>query len=1091
MLGLQSVAILDAPVARCQYPRVAAPPERELLLDVAARASTLAERMAGAVELVPGDEKVVKRRLARWSENVAMGDSRVFETRLDLDGIDAERAARLVGDARWIGRAPKWALFIGEGLNCAGGGEGDRDRCLPRRDEDQIPLQELVVPFVRAARERLAAAAEASTSGFEPEALRDLERELLHQLSHVATPVGELEFRLWRRRRLDRLEEALIRAGGDPGRSLYDAWIGELRRGGLRELLRRYPVLARQVATVALGWVEATAELIERLEGDRDALADAFANGLPLGPVVAAAAGLSDPHRGRRGVVACTFASGLRLAYKPKSLTSESVYGRLLGWLNAHGADPPLRALEVLDRGNHGWVTWAEHEGIADTTAARRYFRRAGMVLCLLYAIGAKDCHSENVVAAGENPVIVDLETLLHPVISPEDTDPDAFAAAIELFAGSVLGVALLPDWMIGRDGRALDVSGLGGIEPQPLLSEIPVWESPNSDVARVVMKSRTREPQKNALRMGEEAQPPESYSEELCDGFHLAYEILQRHGGELLEPGGILADLEKAPVRVVLRATANYARAAAVACVPERMRFGIDHSIELESLGRSLLDGPEPSRYWDVHRREQADLEATDVPYFAAPGDAEALFQGDEGVAIVGFREAALAAARRQLESLSDDDERLQLAFIRAALGTRSHSPARSAVPSGMPTEPDKGDPFAAAFRLGEELEASAITSDGSVAWVGLTLSDQGERWNLRPTGADLYEGAVGIGLFLAALATATGEARWRALTLAALRPTLDQVERNAHRMAVGRGIGGATGTGGTLYGLVLAAALLEDERLLAAAQRLAGALPPAAIERDGAIDVLGGAAGLVCALLALDRVAGGDERAVELARHAGSVLAARLTELRDGDVTSTPAGDRMSDGFSHGSSGIMLALARLSARTGQEDHLGLITSSVVHTSDRFDPSLGGWPDPMAEGELRKSNSWCHGSAGIGLGRLGLLEQPLSEEIAEIAERDVDRARQALIAEEPRLDHLCCGAAGGIEFLSELASVTGDAETRAHAESRAAALAARVLDGGAVRLNRPEADVPSPGLFQGTAGIGMALLRTAVPGLPSVLSWR
>jgi lantibiotic modifying enzyme len=44
----------------------------------------------------------------------------------------------------------------------------------------------------------------------------------------------------------------------------------------------------------------------------------------------------------------------------------------------------------------------------------KRYYQRAGQLLCLLYVLGANDCHNENLIACGEHPVLVDLETLMH-----------------------------------------------------------------------------------------------------------------------------------------------------------------------------------------------------------------------------------------------------------------------------------------------------------------------------------------------------------------------------------------------------------------------------------------------------------------------------------------------------------------------------------------------------------------------------------------------------------------------------------------------------------------------------------------------------
>jgi type 2 lantibiotic biosynthesis protein LanM len=1068
-----------------------------------ARASTLRERMAGAVDLVPGDPDIAARRLSRWSEQVARGDERRFAARLALDGLDRERALLVVGEAvrHRTDALPDWARFVEEGLARAGRADLDDDPCLPAPGEDPVPLQELTVPFVQAARERLTTRIARDPSLVEPEVLNELEQQLLRQLGSLVSPVAHLAFRAWRRRRLHGFDEALERALGNPGRALYDEWVSGLRAGGLGELLSEYAVLARKVGTLALGWVDATAEFLERLARDGRLVAEMFAGGRPLGPLIRLGGAFSDPHRGRRRVVGCTFACGLRLVYKPKSLRSEVVYGRLADWLNEHGAAPPLRALSVLDCGDHGWVELAENVDVPDIESARRYYRRAGMLLALLYGIGGNDCHSENLVAAGEHPLVVDSETVLHPALLPPDApvgeELDALHLAVDRYAGSVLGIGLLPDWTVGPDGRAFDVSGLGAIEPQVGLDPVPQWEHPNSDVARLVSRETIVEPLANVLRVAGRAQRPEAYVDEICSGFREAYAILADRRDELLAPDGLLAALRDAPVRVIFRGTQLYARVVNVAHVPDHLRFGVDQSIELEALARPLVDGPDPDVFWELHRREQRDLEATDTPYFAVPGGAEGLLDGN-GRALVRFRASALASARRRLESLGDEDRDLQLALLRAALSTRfspvaqaSREPASGA---DAAEEAAPGRALQAARLLGEELEATAISSGGGAAWVGLSLGDEAERWVLRPTAYDLYQGAVGIAVFLAALARVDNDERWRDLCLRALAPTLEEAERHPGRLAVLRGVGGSSGSGGTIYGLVLVARLLGEDRPLDAARRIASGLTAAAFGQDETLDLMSGTAGALSALLALDRTDGDDRGALELAALAGRRLAAAAVELDEGGIGWKTIRGRALDGFSHGTAGLALALARLLARTGDEELLPVVRGGLRAESGRYDAALGGWPDRREdEGGRHALTNWCHGAAGIGLSRLGLLELPLPADVHELARRDLERAASAVRARGSLLDHLCCGGAGESEFLFELAGATGDDEVSTAASRRCDELAERILAGEAPRLNRPEAAgraVPSPGLFQGTAGVGLVLLRRCDPALPSVLSW-
>ncbi|HEY1592184.1 MAG TPA: type 2 lanthipeptide synthetase LanM family protein [Solirubrobacteraceae bacterium] len=644
----------------------------EALAELAARASTLDERITGVVELHPDDPAAVNTRLARWSEKVAGGDAERFEERLALDGLDGDSVRLVAGGCSWPAGEPlpEWTSLIAEGLEELAAEDLDGDDCLLRDDRGPIPLQELALPFVRAARRRLAPRLDPHRGLLAPAVPREFERRLLAELGAVAARVGELEFRCWRRPLIAPLDEAIERAGGQPGSGLYRKWIAELRGGGLADVMRAYPVLARQIGVLALAWVETTTEFAERLARDLRVLADTFSGAAPLGRLETLGDARSDPHRGQRRVIECRFASGVTLIYKPKPLATEVAYSRLVEWLNERGTNPALRVLRVVDRGDYGWVEYAAHEPVADPAGAGRFYSRAGSLLALMHAIGGKDCHFENLIAAGEHPIVIDAETVLHPLFKPVDAGADGERrAAADRMQRSVLAVGMLPSWIVAADGHAYDIGALGAIGAQVMDDSLPDWEHPNTDVARLVLRSRTVGPARNELQIAGVAQRPQDYAEHLRAGFERAYRLLCGRGDDLLADDGPLAGLRAAPVRALFRPTHVYVKVLSSAGAPSRLSSGVDYGIELEILGRPLLDAPAPSELWELHRSEQRQLNDRDVPYLSTPGSAEWLLSAG-GNPILSFEASALEAARRQLESLGEADMRYQASLIEAALG-------------------------------------------------------------------------------------------------------------------------------------------------------------------------------------------------------------------------------------------------------------------------------------------------------------------------------------------------------------------------------------------------------------------------------------
>jgi lantibiotic modifying enzyme len=105
------------------------------------------------------------------------------------------------------------------------------------------------------------------------------------------------------------------------------------------------------------------------------------------------------------------------------------------------------------------------------------------------------------------------------------------------------------------------------------------------------------------------------------------------------------------------------------------------------------------------------------------------------------------------------------------------------------------------------------------------------------------LYDGTIGPGLFLAALAAVTDERMFRESAMAALAPALDWIEAAGDEGEMT--VGGCTGLGSIVHGLARAGELLDEARLLDGARRAAALIDLARISSDRLFDIVDGAAG------------------------------------------------------------------------------------------------------------------------------------------------------------------------------------------------------------------------------------------------------
>ena len=164
------------------------------------------------------------------------------------------------------------------------------------------------------------------------------------------------------------------------------------------------------------------------------------------GAVARIQGGLSDPHRGGRSVLLVEFDDGLRALYKPKDLRIDVAWQRLVERLNAR-APIDLRVAHALARDGYGWTEFVEHTECRGRHEFASFFRRAGAWLALMHCFVVADMHQENVIAVGDQPVPVDLETTLQAAEEShsDNVDAKAYEAAREIISDSVMAVGLLP----------------------------------------------------------------------------------------------------------------------------------------------------------------------------------------------------------------------------------------------------------------------------------------------------------------------------------------------------------------------------------------------------------------------------------------------------------------------------------------------------------------------------------------------------------------------------------------------------------------------------------------------------------------------
>jgi type 2 lantibiotic biosynthesis protein LanM len=438
----------------------------------------------------------------------------------------------------------------------------------------------------------------------------------------------------------------------------------------------------------------------------------------------------------------------------------------------------------------------------------------------------------------------------------------------------------------------------------------------------------------------------------------------------------------------------------------------------------------------------------------------------------------------------------------IRENLNQQSAGPSNRKPGPSLDTSvepaPDRALFAAEADKTVAELARQAIRRGNSAAWIGLDWLGDSEVFQLVCLGPDLYNGATGIALFLAAHGAVRGHAASAELALAGLahiRRNLNS--RSAARFARSLGIGAATGLGSIVYGFCVIAKCAGNAALLQDAEGAARLFTDELIAADKQLDVMGGAAGAILALLRLHHDTQSD---VALARavHCGEHLLARdrIGDTRRRSWIGQGFGGSPLNGMSHGAAGFAYALASLAAASGREQFADAAAECIAFEDQTYDPARHNWPDLRVPGQPVWPCQWCHGAPGIGLARLATARRIGANAALDARlggtriAADIDNAVESVKQAWPgQLDTLCCGTLGGIEFLCEAADRAGAREISELAARRLAAVLASAGAIGDYRWNSGKRQF-NLGLFRGLAGVGYTLLRRVDRSLPNVLIW-
>lgn len=886
---------------------------------------------------------------------------------------------------------------------------------LPGNEDASLPFLSFVEPFLHLARERWTEAI--PELGFGPETVEVDQLSLVNsllvalgeQLHDIASRALAMELHI-----ADLTNELTGQTASERLHSFAESKLRDPKF--FRATLEEYPVLGRLLATRTLYWIQFSLEALSHFVQHFPNI-QALMDGT-FGKLAEVRGGVSDPHNRGRSVLFFVSNSDQIVVYKPRSMAVDVCVQSLLAYLNDQGFPCPFYVQRVLDCEVCGWVPYVEPKECQSVEEVQRFFFRQGAYLAIWHLLDGNDFHAENVIAHGEHPLYIDVETLFQTPFFQFDSGTAEGIASQYLF-DSPLRTGLLPVLAYPSEGQpGVEFSGLGGDESEVTYSV--EWLDTEGDDLPVFRRSSFPLPPFDNLPMldGKRMKAVDFLSF-IEKGFEWIYRFFAERKQELTAQGGILDRFRRVRIRYVIRSTQHYYNFLQAGNHPDYLKSGRDREKLLDRLYLGTKRYPLRKQFVPHEKR---DLLYGDIPLFTTQPDSRDVRDAQGRCVVTMSQASGWDRVMRRLDLLGEDDLAKSLAIIRKTILStkRERMDVQGGGGDSRPTavEVSGGDVLGCLRGIANHLVDQAFWNPlrTEATWIGFQCNRFGQ-WSYDVLDGSLSDGLVGLSLLLVGTGTMLKEGSYIDTGLAAFHTLLGS-KRPIRRADV-------------LYGSVMLHRFLGDVRYAEWAREQAGLLIREVRENrlENVVSLFEAAKASVCYWEA-------DQ--TEAARTAVNEIAARLYQklLQDGQ----------------GKEWVLPLVKRL-------ERLGVASAGALNFER---PSLHN----LSQWERLHVLADC-----LGLdGEPGACFKSIEGEIAEGEFQQL--AQQSL----PN-DGYASGTAGAVEVLLLGGQCFNDPDCIRQAAKLAQKLAART---GWTFASPSSSD--TPGLYRGVSGIAYALLRSSFP---------
>lgn len=847
----------------------------------------------------------------------------------------------------------------------------------------------------------------------------------------------------------------------------------------INEVYLEYPSLVKLLISTLENYINYVYGIIEATESEMSSLETFFE--CSLGNVLNLETSFGDSHNGGKTVAVINFTTGVKLVLKPRNMILESKFNQFIELINKSTDSNilDLRYAKVYNTKKFSWMEYIEYKSCNTVQEVKNFYKRIGQFLCILYSLNARDFHHENLIAIGENPVLIDLEALLH--VEKQNINNDSVHdLALSIIEDSVYSIYLLPTRSLYSENEGkvntFDIGGLGASERQ--LSPFRTPKIINNDTDRIRIKKDYNyvDVESNNPRLYDEIINSEDYIDEIQEGFFNMYKWMLKNKKIYLSTVKEL--FSRVMCRVIIKPTFLYSELLSISYHPDLLRNPIHREVFFNRIGiaRSFIDSK------DISFSEYTDLLSGDVPYFSINSSEFYLRNSsNEIIPDSKLKKSPLEIVIQKINSLNLDDLKFQKRIIDF---TFMHTAEGANTGIGF----EKTNNFSETANRQEYLDISMKIADKMIkdsiynsegteqTWFGLMIIGKEEvLTRFSSIEYDLYKGNSGIALFFAYLAIATGEEKYKESALRVIKSCVDLLESLDEYSDEDKDIGAFTGISGVIYAVFYVGEILGINKFKDIAYKSTNYLVKD-IKSNNEFDIISGCSGALAVLLSLYEKTTDAEIKASLMINCNIIaehIINNITKYEDMLLWGQYGKNEGYTGFAHGTSGITSTLIRYYSHSKDPRIHKIINGTLRFESHLFSSETNNWK--LSIQDNAKSVAWCHGASGILLNRSLLLKY--GYENKEDIMTDIKYALETVIEHGFGFNYILChGDTGNLSSIYQLAEVMNDEELKKYCDSTLDSLFNKYVKNNWDQNTFRSANMY--GLMIGLAGLGYFMLK-------------